>query len=114
MDKQDEAARGLLLEMRRGTAALSVLCRLHEPQYGYRLGELLEDARMGIEPGTLYPMLRRLEKQGLLTSSWEITGAKPRKYYQLTEQGSRVREMLLNEWKALSDVFEDDAERGGK
>jgi PadR family transcriptional regulator, regulatory protein PadR len=109
---QDDTAQSLLLEMRRGTAALSVLCRLHEPQYGYRLGEILEGDRMGIEPGTLYPMLRRLEKQGLLTSAWETTGAKPRKYYQITKWGSQVQDMLLDEWKALSAGFTDVAEKG--
>ena len=99
----------LLSELRRGTLVLSVLCRLKRPMYGYSLIGEMAEAGVKAEAGTLYPLLRRLEKQGLLESNWEI-GAKPRKYYQLSLEGARVLEILLAEWHALSAAIQTIAE----
>jgi PadR family transcriptional regulator, regulatory protein PadR len=88
-------------ELRRGSIVLCVLSQLYQPQYGYSLVVLLEEKGYQIEPGTLYPLLRRLEKQELLLSSWDTDGNKPRKYYQLTELGNRVYEQLSQQWIEL-------------
>ena len=76
----------LELELRRGTLVLSVLSQLAQPRYGYSLVQGLESKRVSIDPNTLYPLLRRLEKQGLLYSEWETGGPKPRKYYRRMEE----------------------------
>ena len=93
-----EIVEGLLSELRRGTLVLSVLSQLDKPQYGYSLVQLLSEKGVPIEANTLYPLLRRLEGQELLKSMWETDGAKPRKYYVLTEKGSDVFTQLREEW----------------
>jgi DNA-binding PadR family transcriptional regulator len=92
----------LVLELRRGTLVLSVLSQLVAPQYGYSLVESLETKGIHIDPGTLYPLLRRLEKQELLQSEWETSGPKPRKYYILSVLGKEVYQELCNEWLELN------------
>ena len=82
MDEKNELLLNFILELRRGTLVLSVLSRMAEPKYGYALVQSLEKEGMRIDANTLYPLLRRLEKQGLLESVWETGGAKPRKYYR--------------------------------
>lgn len=98
----NETVDGLMLELRRGTIILSVLSQLKSPQYGYSLVETLEEKGVSIEPGTLYPLLRRLEKQELLTSEWETSGSKPRKYYVLSKQGKEVYNRLCREWEIMT------------
>jgi len=97
-----EDVRGVLVsleqELRRGTIVLCILSLLDRPRYGYALVEHLEKSGMPVEPGTLYPLLRRLEKQGLLTSEWETSGPKPRKYYAMSEAGREVYRLLLSDW----------------
>ena len=94
-------------ELRRGTMTLCVLSRLKTPKYGYALVEELASAGLHIEPGTLYPLLRRLEAQGLLTSEWETSGAKPRKYYHLSTQGISVYALLCGEWDAMTQCIDN-------
>ena len=77
----DEIVSGLILEFRRGTLIMVVLAQLNKPMYGYSLVKELEGKGIPIEGNTLYPLLRRLESQGLLKSEWETDAAKPRKYY---------------------------------
>lgn len=89
-------------ELRRGTVTLCVLSRLNEPKYGYALVEELALSGISIEPGTLYPLLRRLESQGLLKSEWETSGPKPRKYYLRSETGERIYKLLCGEWHELT------------
>jgi DNA-binding PadR family transcriptional regulator len=89
-------------ELRRGTVTLCVLSRLDRPKYGYALVEELAGAGVSIEPGTLYPLLRRLESQGLLISEWETSGPKPRKYYVRGEAGERIYKLLCGEWSELA------------
>ena len=85
-------------ELRRGVLVLSVLISLKNPQYGYSLIQLLEAKGIQIEGNTLYPLLRRLEKQTLLKSSWDIESTKPRKYYVITHNGEIVLEALKKTW----------------
>jgi DNA-binding PadR family transcriptional regulator len=98
-----EIVSNLLLELRRGTIILCVLSELQTPKYGYGLVEALEKQGMRIEPGTLYPLMRRLEKQELLISQWETSGNKPRKYYILSNTGKQVYAQLCNEWATMED-----------
>lgn len=101
MTKKDEVLSGLLLELRRGTIVLSVLCQLSAPTYGYSLVQDFSDNNVPIEANTLYPLLRRLEKQGLLKSEWETSGTKPRKYYMLTDLGAEVYQELREQWYTM-------------
>ena len=80
----------LITELRRGTLTLAVLCQLRTPQYGYSLVQLLEQSGIPIDQSTLYPLLRRLEKQELVTSSWDKSESRPRKYYVLSEFGLEI------------------------
>ena len=80
----------LTTELRRGTLTLAVLSQLRTPQYGYSLVQLLEGAGISIDQSTLYPLLRRLEKQELVTSSWDTSESRPRKYYVLSEYGTEI------------------------
>ena len=98
----DETVSGLVLELRRGTLILLVLSQLKEPMYGYNLVKKLNDKAIPIDANTLYPLMRRLESQGLLKSQWDTGEAKPRKYYQITEDGLAVLEKTKNYWNTFS------------
>lgn len=101
MTEQEEPIIGLIQEMRRGTIIIGVLSQLFEPRYGYALVDTLEQKGLGIDPGTLYPLLRRLEKQNLLESKWDTNDARPRKYYILSDNGRQVYARMLEEWNQL-------------
>ncbi len=88
----------LSTELRRGTLTLAVLSQLRTPQYGYSLVQLLEGSGIQIDQSTLYPLLRRLEKQELVTSNWDTSESRPRKYYVLSEFGVEVFLQLKKEW----------------
>ncbi|PSK97708.1 DNA-binding PadR family transcriptional regulator [Murinocardiopsis flavida] len=90
-------------ELRRGTVVLACLALLERPQYGYALLETLNDAGVAVDGNTLYPLLRRLEKQGLLSSEWNTEESRPRKFYRVSPEGSRVRTGLVREWQDLVD-----------
>lgn len=98
----DEIVSGLVLELRRGTLILLVLNQLQEPKYGYNLVKELQDCGIPMEANTLYPLMRRLESQGLLKSEWETTEAKPRKYYCITEDGKIVLQKTKENWMKFS------------
>jgi len=87
-------------EMRRGLIVLSTLALLKNPHYGYSLVQTLEEKGIPIDGNTLYPLLRRLEKQRLLKSEWEVEVSKPRKYYKITEEGLQVVNELIESWKS--------------
>jgi PadR family transcriptional regulator, regulatory protein PadR len=89
------------LDLRRGALVIAVLSQLHEEQYGYSLKKALGDRGLEIEEGTLYPLLRRLETQGLLESKWKVEGARPRRYYVLNAYGAKVLEELTANWRTL-------------
>ncbi|GIN61186.1 PadR family transcriptional regulator [Robertmurraya siralis] len=88
----------LTTELRRGTLTLAVLSQLRTPQYGYSLVQLLEGSGIIIDQSTLYPLLRRLEKQELVTSSWDTSESRPRKYYVLSAYGAEIFLKLKEEW----------------
>ena len=91
----------LISELKRGTQVLAVLSQLRKNQYGYSLLQTLEEKGVNIEAGTLYPLLRRLESQGLLQSEWDTTESKPRKYYVLSKDGIETYETLIQEWRKI-------------
>ncbi len=99
----EEILHSLTTELRRGTLTLAVLSQLKTPQYGYSLVQLLEESGISIEQSTLYPLLRRLEKQELVTSSWDTTETRPRRYYVLSELGIEVLAQLKLEWEKMSE-----------
>ncbi|PEA54910.1 PadR family transcriptional regulator [Bacillus pseudomycoides] len=88
----------LTTELRRGTLTLAVLSQLQTPQYGYSLVQLLEGSGIAIDQSTLYPLLRRLEKQELVSSNWDTSESRPRKYYVLSEYGLEIFLQLKKEW----------------
>ncbi|MGP4060742.1 PadR family transcriptional regulator [Halobacillus sp. H74] len=92
-------SQSLITEMRRGYLTLAVLSQLSSPQYGYSLVQRLESSGIAIDQSTLYPLLRRLEKQTLVTSTWNTTESRPRKYYVLSTYGEKVFKELKEEWK---------------
>lgn len=106
MEEEKDLLPALLLELRRGTLTVSVLSQMKEPKYGYALVQSLEEKGVAIDPNTLYPLLRRLESQGLLESRWETGGTKPRKYYQRTVYGTQIYERLRAYWENLSEGME--------
>ena len=97
MNKED-IINSFLGELRRGTVILCVLANISETTYGYGLIEKLSRTGISIEANTLYPLLRRLEGQGLLQGVWNTDGAKPRKYYDLTDFGKEVLSELKEHW----------------
>lgn len=97
----------LLSELRRGTLVLCVLSQLAEARYGYSLIQGLEEKGISIDANTLYPLLRRLEQQGLLCSEWNTQEAKPRKYYKRTVFGDQIFSALVKQWNCLSTAMTD-------
>lgn len=102
MAEEKDLLGNLIQELRRGTLILSVLSQLRDAKYGYALVEQLEQKGVSIDPNTLYPLLRRLEKQGLLCSEWEMGESKPRKYYKRTVLGDEIFQELKSQWKNIS------------
>ena len=98
MDERREIIANLVTELKRGTLVLDVLSQVSKPVYGYSLVQDLAQKGIETEANTLYPLLRRLEKQKLLMSEWETSSGKPRKYYVRTPMGTRVYEELAREW----------------
>jgi len=101
----DELTQQHLQELRRGTVVLASLLSLREPGYGYGLLESLAEAGITVDGNTLYPLLRRLEKQGLLTSEWNTDEARPRKFYRTSAEGERLTEALLADWHEIDTAL---------
>jgi len=101
MAEYESIIQNMQQEMRRGTLVLAVLTQLDEPRYGYSLIQALGDMGMEVEQNTLYPLLRRIESQGLLESVWQIEENRPRRYYKISELGIEVRTELIKEWKKI-------------
>jgi len=95
----------LVQELRRGTVVMAALTQLYEPQYGYSLLKRLAEKGFEVDQGTLYPMLRRLEENGLLESDWIVEGSRPRRYYKLSALGLETLASLTIEWQALVNVL---------
>ncbi|MCD4826250.1 MAG: PadR family transcriptional regulator [Acholeplasmataceae bacterium] len=96
--EKNEILDNMVMELKRGTQIMIVLDALRKTQYGYSLLQVLNEKQTHIEAGTLYPLLRRLDKQGLLDSQWDTTESRPRKYYQLSAFGIEILEALKNAW----------------
>lgn len=92
----------LRLELRRGSLILAVMASLQTEQYGYTLRKALTDHGMPIDEGTLYPLLRRLETQGLLVSEWREEEKRNKRFYRLSEDGKTIFKQLLAEWKSMN------------
>jgi PadR family transcriptional regulator PadR len=96
----------LRLELRRGCLTVAVLVHLREEQYGYTLRKALEEQGLPIDEGTLYPLLRRLESQGLLLSEWREHDKRKKRFYRLSPDGTRTLELLLQEWTAINAALD--------
>jgi PadR family transcriptional regulator PadR len=92
----------LRLELRRGSLIIAVLAQLREEHYGYALRKALADHGMEIEESTLYPLLRRLESQGLLESEWREEDKRNKRFYRLSKDGKDILKQLLEEWQSMN------------
>ncbi|HZL93134.1 MAG TPA: helix-turn-helix transcriptional regulator [Vicinamibacterales bacterium] len=97
----------LRLELRRGSLTIAVLAQLRVEQYGYTLRKALADLGLTIDEGTLYPLLRRLESQGLLTSEWREEDNRQKRFYRLSADGRSILKQLLDEWRSLNDALDN-------
>jgi DNA-binding PadR family transcriptional regulator len=96
----------LELELRRGIVVLATLSQLRAPRYGYELRQALAEKGLPIEEGTLYPLLRRLETQGVLKSEWKIEDGPPRRYYALNADGRKLLRKLADSWRGMNDAMD--------
>src|SRR5499427_4345559 len=91
----------LRMELRRGSLVLAVMAQLRSEHYGYTLRKALATRGMDVDEGTLYPLLRRLESQGLLSSEWREEDKRNKRFYILSEDGKQILKQLLAEWKNI-------------
>ncbi len=94
----------LRLELRRGCLTLAVLAQLRQEHYGYTLRKELAERGLEIDESTLYPLLRRLESQGLLASQWREEDRRNKRFYRLSAEGEEILSRLLDEWKAINNA----------
>ncbi|MFZ1157292.1 MAG: helix-turn-helix transcriptional regulator [Candidatus Sulfotelmatobacter sp.] len=97
-----EVFENLRLELRRGCLIVAVLAQLRSEQYGYTLRKALADDGLAIDEGTLYPLLRRLETQGLLVSQWREEDKRNKRFYRLSAGGELILTQLLGEWESIN------------
>lgn len=105
-ENSEDVSAKLEQDLRRGVIVLATLSQLREPQYGYSLRQALAARGMSIEEGTLYPLLRRLEGQGLLASEWRIEDGPPRRYYTLSPHGETLFASLTQSWRGLVGIVD--------
>ncbi len=98
----DELIEKMRMELRRGSLTIAVLAQLRAEHYGYTLRKALAELGLSIDEGTLYPLLRRLESQGLLTSEWREEDKREKRFYRLSAEGRKVLSQLLDEWRGLN------------
>jgi PadR family transcriptional regulator PadR len=98
----DDALESLRLELRRGCLVIAVMAALRSEQYGYTLRKTLGDHGIAIDEGTIYPLLRRLESQGLLESEWREEDKRNKRFYRLSHQGKLVLKQLRAEWERIN------------
>lgn len=103
---ETDAFAKLELELRRGVVVLATLSQLRTPRYGYELRQAMAEKGMPIEEGTLYPLLRRLETQGVLSSEWKIEDGPPRRYYALNADGRKLLKKLTSSWQGMNDAMD--------
>ncbi len=102
---EEELFENLRLELRRGYLIVAVLAQLRAEHYGYALRKALADRGMDIDENTLYPLLRRLESQGLLASSWREENKRNKRFYQLSAEGAIILDRLLEERRTIDDAL---------
>jgi PadR family transcriptional regulator PadR len=100
--RTDDLFENLRLELRRGCLVIAVLGALRSEQYGYTLRKALAESGIDIDEGTLYPLLRRLESQGLLLSEWREADNRNKRFYRLSPEGKGMLRQLLAEWKRIN------------
>ena len=96
----------LRLELRRGCLTIAALAALRTEQYGYTLRKILAEYGLAVDEGTLYPLLRRLESQGLLVSEWREEGKRNKRFYRLSDDGARILNQLLAEWRSMNNSLD--------
>ena len=101
-DLSKDLFENLKLELRRGCLIVAVLAQLRQEHYGYTLRKALADQGLAIDEGTLYPLLRRLETQGLLASEWREESKRNKRFYRLSEPGELILRQLLEEWQTIN------------
>lgn len=101
-----ESLENVVLELRRGVIVLAALSQLGTEEYGYSLLKKLADLGLEVDQGTLYPLLRRLEAQGLLESVWKLEEARPRRYYVVSAEGKKLLPKLKKEWAGIVSVMD--------
>jgi PadR family transcriptional regulator PadR len=104
----------LRLELRRGCLIVAVLAQLREEHYGYTLRKALADEGLAIEESTLYPLLRRLETQGLLKSEWREEDKRNKRFYRLSDEGEAILAQLLVEWNGINESLHKILKDGKK
>jgi PadR family transcriptional regulator PadR len=108
---ESNAFENLRLELRRGCLVLAVLGALRTEHYGYTLRKSLANHDLPVDEGTLYPLLRRLESQGLLASEWREEDRRQKRFYRLSKAGRRIVDQLTGEWErinaSLASILED-------
>jgi PadR family transcriptional regulator, regulatory protein PadR len=109
-----ELFENLRLELRRGCLIVAVLAQLRVEQYGYTLRKALADDGLAIDEGTLYPLLRRLETQGLLVSQWREEDKRNKRFYRLSPVGEKILERLLDEWKSINASLDRILQEAGR
>ena len=102
MTVADNLFENLRLELRRGCLTLAVLAQLRQEHYGYTLRKALAERGLAIDESTLYPLLRRLETQGLLASEWREEDKRNKRFYRLSSDGERIFTQLLAEWNEIN------------
>jgi PadR family transcriptional regulator PadR len=102
----NESLENATLELRRGVIVLAVMSHLDQEQYGYSLIKSLVEHGLEIDQGTLYPLLRRLEGQGLLQSNWRVESDRPRRYYVLSDEGRALLPRLKEEWNGIVSMMD--------
>lgn len=106
MTTDPERLSKLTMELRRGLLVLAVLEALTKPHYGYSLRRHLGQCNLEVDEGTLYPLLRRLESQELLTSEWQLEEGRKRRVYRLSAEGKEARRVMTLEWRSLDQALQ--------
>lgn len=101
----DERINPFITEMNRGFLQIITLTALEKPMYGYAMIQVFKEMAYGVEESTLYPLLRRLEKNKLVQSKWNVEGNRPKKFYQITGKGREVRKILVDFWKKQNNIL---------
>jgi len=105
-NKNTDLSENLRFELRRGSLILAVLAQLRTERYGYTLRKALAEDGLEIDESSLYPLLRRLESQGLLVSEWREEDKRNKRFYQLSDEGRRILKLLLEEWRSINESLE--------